>query len=62
MSLINDYVNVDDRAHLDHKNDYFDEQPFVGSGRAEQWQDPSLWLQQPMRAGDHNTSWLCQTR
>ena len=42
MSLINDYVNVDDRAHLDHKNDYFDEQPFVGSGRAEQWQDPSL--------------------
>ena len=39
MSLINDYVNVDDRGHLDHKNDG---QPFVGSGRAEQWQDPSL--------------------
>ena len=58
MYLINDYVNVDDRDYLDHKNDNL----FLGRGRAEQWQDPSLWLQQPMRPGDHNSSWLGQTR
>ena len=38
MYLINDYVNVDDRDYLDHKNDNL----FLGRGRAEQWQDPSL--------------------
>ena len=31
MSVNNDYVNVDDRGHLDHKNDNL----FLGRGGAE---------------------------